>query len=95
MLDGCRRAGLAVPEEVAVLGVDNDEVLCALSPPPMSRVILNPRRGGWEAAALLRLNRASLDLAYLHKEVADLGVSVEFGEAWRQAFPDELAPKIE
>jgi LacI family transcriptional regulator len=53
VLDGCRRAGLAVPEEVAVLGVDNDEVLCALSPPPMSSVILNPRRGGWEAAALL------------------------------------------
>ncbi|MBC8095275.1 MAG: DNA-binding transcriptional regulator [Akkermansiaceae bacterium] len=55
VLDGCRRAGLAVPEEVAVLGVDNDEVLCALSPPPMSSVILNPRRGGWEAAALLML----------------------------------------
>jgi LacI family transcriptional regulator len=53
VLDGCRRAGLTVPEEVAVLGVDNDEVLCALSPPPMSSVILNPRRGGWEAAALL------------------------------------------
>src|SRR6185436_20300339 len=33
----------------------NDEVLCALSPPPMSSVILNPRRGGWEAAALLML----------------------------------------
>ena len=55
VLDGCRRAGLAVPEEVAVLGVDNDEVLCALSPPPMSSVILNPRRCGWEAAALLGL----------------------------------------
>lgn len=53
VLDGCRRAGLDVPEEAAVLGVDNDEVLCALSPPPMSSVILNPRRGGWEAAALL------------------------------------------
>ncbi|HOP98535.1 MAG TPA: DNA-binding transcriptional regulator [Verrucomicrobiota bacterium] len=55
VLDACRRAGLAVPEEVAVLGVDNDEVLCALSPPPMSSVILNPRRGGWDAAALLRV----------------------------------------
>lgn len=53
VLDGCRRTGLAVPEEVAVLGVDNDEVLCALSPPPMSSVILNPQRGGWEAARLL------------------------------------------
>ena len=53
VLEGCRRAGLAVPEEVAVLGVDNDEVLCALSSPPLSSVILNPRRAGWEAAALL------------------------------------------
>lgn len=55
VLEGCRRAGLAVPEQVAVLGVDNDEVLCMLSPPPMSSVILNPRRAGWEAAALLSL----------------------------------------
>ena len=53
VLDGCRRTGLAVPEEVAVLGVDNDEVLCMLSPPPMSSVVLNPRRSGWEAARLL------------------------------------------
>jgi LacI family transcriptional regulator len=55
VLDGCRRAGLTVPEEVAVLGVDNDEVLCMLSPPPMSSIILNPHRTGWEAAALLAL----------------------------------------
>ena len=55
VLEACRRAGLAVPEAVAVLGVDNDEVLCALSPPPLSSVILNPRRAGWEAATLLSL----------------------------------------
>lgn len=53
VLDACRRAGLAVPEEVAVLGVDNDEVLCELSPPPLSSVIPNTRRTGWEAARLL------------------------------------------
>ena len=55
VLEACRRARLAVPEEVAVLGVDNDEVLCVLSPPPLSSVILNARRAGWEAAALLSL----------------------------------------
>jgi LacI family transcriptional regulator len=53
VLEACRRANLAVPEQIAVLGVDNDEALCALSPPPLSSVILNPRRAGWEAAALL------------------------------------------
>ncbi|HEX2853888.1 MAG TPA: DNA-binding transcriptional regulator [Opitutaceae bacterium] len=55
VLEGCRRRGFSVPEEVAVLGVDNDEVLCGLSPPPMSSITLNPRRTGWEAAALLSL----------------------------------------
>jgi len=55
VLEACRRAGLIVPEEVAVLGVDNDEVLCALSSPPLSSVILNPRRVGWQGAALLSL----------------------------------------
>lgn len=55
VLEACRRGGLSVPEEVAVLGVDNDEVLCVLSPPPLSSITLNPRRTGWEAAALLSL----------------------------------------
>jgi LacI family transcriptional regulator len=53
VLEACRRFRLPVPEDVAVLGVDNDEVLCVLSPPPLSSVMLNPRRTGWEAAALL------------------------------------------
>lgn len=53
VLDACRRAGLLVPEQVAVLGVDNDELLCQLSPPPLSSIILNSQRGGWEAAEIL------------------------------------------
>ena len=53
VLDACRRAGLAVPEEVAVLGVDNDALLCALTPPPLSSIVPNTQRTGWEAAALL------------------------------------------
>jgi LacI family transcriptional regulator len=53
VLDACRRAGLAVPDEVAVLGVDNDELLCELTPPPLSSIILNAPLAGWEAAALL------------------------------------------
>ncbi len=53
VLNACRRVGLAVPEEVAVLGVDNDELLCSLSPPPLSSIALNTQRSGWEAAAML------------------------------------------
>jgi LacI family transcriptional regulator len=53
VLDAARRTGLAVPEELAVLGVDNDEVLCLLSPPPLSSIIPNVQRTGWEAASVL------------------------------------------
>ena len=48
-----RTIDLAVPEELAVLGADNDELLCNLATPPLSSVILNTHRTGYEAAALL------------------------------------------
>ncbi len=53
VLDACRSVGLAVPEEIAVIGVDNDELLCELAFPPLSSVMPNARRAGYEAAALL------------------------------------------
>jgi len=53
VLDACRRAGAAVPEEVAVIGVDNDEDFCRLCDPPLSSVVSNPRQVGYEGARLL------------------------------------------
>jgi LacI family transcriptional regulator len=53
VLDACRRSRIQVPDEVAVVGVDNDSLLCELAHPPMTSVILNPHRTGYEAAALL------------------------------------------
>jgi LacI family transcriptional regulator len=53
VLDACRRARLAVPEEVAVIGVDNDEETCRLANPPLSSVIDNSRRIGFEATQML------------------------------------------
>ncbi len=38
---------------MAVLGVDNDEILCDLAEPPLSSVVPNTRRIGYEAAAML------------------------------------------
>ena len=53
VLDACRRLGLVVPDEIAVLGADNDDLLCDLADPPLSSIIPNTRRTGYEAAALL------------------------------------------
>lgn len=49
----CRRLALSVPDEVAVIGVDNDEVLCELSDPPLTSVAPDTLRIGYEAAMLL------------------------------------------
>lgn len=53
VLEACRMLDLAVPEEVAVVGVDNSETFCELCDPPLSSVIPNAERIGFEAAALL------------------------------------------
>ena len=53
VMNACRRCELTVPEELAVIGVDNDEIFCELSDPPLSSVALDTLRIGYEAAALL------------------------------------------
>ena len=53
VLDACLLGGIAVPEEIAVVGVNNDELICKLCSPPLSSV--NPNTGliGYKAASLL------------------------------------------
>lgn len=53
IMEVCRILGIHIPEEIAVLGVDNDEIICSLSDPPLSSVSLNIVKGGYEAAQLI------------------------------------------
>jgi LacI family transcriptional regulator len=53
VLNACRAVDVAVPDEVAVIGVDNEEELCELSDPPLSSVVPNTQRIGYDGAALL------------------------------------------
>lgn len=53
ILSECDRVGLSVPEEVAVLGCDNDEFQCELAPTPISSVTFPLRRLGYKAAATM------------------------------------------
>ena len=75
VLDACRRRGIAVPDEIAVIGVDNDELLCSLSDPPLSSVIPNTHRMGYEAAALLDRMMAGTNVRTLTHLVPPLGVA--------------------
>ncbi|MDG3006832.1 XylR family transcriptional regulator [Paludisphaera mucosa] len=75
-LDACRRADVAVPEEVAVIGVDDEILACELAQPSLSSVIPDCRRIGYEAARLLDgvLAGAPPPAATLH--VPPLGIAV-------------------
>lgn len=53
VIEACRDAHLPVPDEVAVVGVDNDALICELCDPPMSSVQPQAQRTGWLAAERL------------------------------------------
>jgi LacI family transcriptional regulator len=60
LLEACLRAKRRVPEEVAVIGVDNDEPLCNVCQPTLTSVLPGHEQTGYEAAALLeRLMRGA------------------------------------
>ena len=75
VLDACRAAVLAVPDEVAVIGVDNDALLCELASPPLSSVIPDTHRAGYEAAALLAALMAGKKVRPVVHLIAPVGVA--------------------
>jgi LacI family transcriptional regulator len=53
ILEACRSSGLAVPDDVAIVGIGDDEVLCDLATPALTSVTHDCRRIGHEAARML------------------------------------------
>lgn len=53
VLHACKMVGLEVPAEVAIVGVDNDELICSLANPQLSSIALAAQRAGYETAGLL------------------------------------------
>ncbi len=74
VLAACKLADLTVPDEVAVIGVDNDELLCDLSDPPLTSVAPDTDRTGYLAAKLLDRMMAGEKVAPSAHLVKPLGV---------------------
>jgi LacI family transcriptional regulator len=53
LMEACHEAGLRIPEDIAVMGMDNDETICEHCVPSLTSISRNSERVGWEAAALL------------------------------------------
>ena len=49
----CRIVGLRVPDDVSIVGVDNDELVCQLASPPLSSISGGGEQTGYAAAAML------------------------------------------
>lgn len=53
VIEACKTANIKIPDQVAVIGVDDDKILCELSFPPLSSVAFNTEKAGYEAAEML------------------------------------------
>jgi LacI family transcriptional regulator len=66
LADLCGQLALNVPEDVALLGVDDDQLECLLTSPPLSSIAIPAERIGYEAAKML--DRAMSDpTARIHR----------------------------
>jgi LacI family transcriptional regulator len=74
VLEACRMLGARVPEDVAVIGVDNDEMICEFTAPPLSSVEQGSRQIGYQAAALLDRLMAGRRAPQLRTVVAPEGL---------------------
>ena len=53
LIEACHSAGVRIPSEVSVIGVDNDEMLCSLGSTTLSSIYVDIEKGGWEVAELI------------------------------------------
>jgi LacI family transcriptional regulator len=53
IVEACKTVSIDIPEDVAVLGVDNDDLICNICSPALSSISINFEHAGFEAAKLL------------------------------------------
>jgi LacI family transcriptional regulator len=54
ILDACQRADISVPEEIAVVGTENDATLCSFASPPLTSLKFDGIQVGYKAAEILQ-----------------------------------------
>ncbi|MDP4679459.1 MAG: substrate-binding domain-containing protein, partial [Cyclobacteriaceae bacterium] len=74
IIDSCNKLGYMVPEDVAVIGVDNDPLICELCSPPLSSIIPDTFKTGYVAASLLESIISKKELNQLAYRIKPLGI---------------------
>ena len=76
LIDACMHAGIPVPQQVAILGCDNDELDCTVSPIPLSSVDADLEGLGYRAAELLDIMLQGHQIGTKYIKVPPRGVIV-------------------
>ncbi|MCA9214312.1 MAG: XylR family transcriptional regulator [Planctomycetales bacterium] len=74
VLDACRELGLSVPEQVAVIGVDNDPHICNLCSPRLTSIQPDTKKTGYEAANILHQMMSGDDVSAEPHLIAPIGI---------------------
>lgn len=74
LLNAASMAGLLVPEEVAILGGNNDAIRCDLAYPSLSSVAPNPFQSGYLAAELMQRMLSGETVEQMDIRIDPLGV---------------------
>ena len=53
IVEACKIADIHIPEEISIIGVDNDDMICEFSNPALSSIVLNFEAAGYQSAELL------------------------------------------
>ncbi|HWL07991.1 MAG TPA: DNA-binding transcriptional regulator [Planctomicrobium sp.] len=94
LLQVCHDHGLRVPDDVAVIGVNNDELFCESCTPPMSSVILNGRQAGYEAASALNDIMNGKHVPPGVRAVAPVGVATRPSTDFTAVADDQVAAAV-
>jgi LacI family transcriptional regulator len=92
VLEACHRAGVMVPEQVGVIGLENDDLVCSMTDPPLTSLMLNSQQVGYLAAELLDSLIAGNPAPSRIISVEPIGV-VTRQSTDIQAHPDEVVAK--
>ncbi len=74
IIDSSHKLGFMVPEEIAVIGVDNDPLICELCSPPLTSIIPDTHTTGYLAATILQSLRDGNKKVKLTNFVTPLGI---------------------
>lgn len=94
-INACEQLGIKVPEQIAVLGVDDQQIICEHSQPTISSIARNNIREGYQAAQLLDMLMQKKKIVEREQLVPPLGIVARESTATLAVGDERLRTAIE